>query len=57
MYRTKRRQAASHQVFDLRELHLAEDQAGLSPRLPGRRATRRAARRLPADRRRRSTGS
>ena len=35
MYQSKRKNAGHHQVFDLRELHLAEDQAGLEHSLPG----------------------
>ncbi len=35
MYRTKRGKRVEHQVFDLRELHLAEYQAGLARGLPG----------------------
>jgi diguanylate cyclase (GGDEF)-like protein len=35
MYRTKRQSVEGHQLFDLRELHLAEDQASLKLALPG----------------------
>jgi diguanylate cyclase (GGDEF)-like protein len=35
MYRTKRQNRGVHHVFDLRELHLAEHQAGLARSLPG----------------------
>jgi diguanylate cyclase (GGDEF)-like protein len=35
MYRTKRKNAGNRQVFDLRELHLAEDQGTLVQFLPG----------------------
>jgi diguanylate cyclase (GGDEF)-like protein len=35
MYRSKRERAGSHEIIDLRELHLAEHQAGLVRRLPG----------------------
>lgn len=35
MYQTKRKNAGKRQVFDLRELHLAEDHAGLERFLPG----------------------
>jgi diguanylate cyclase (GGDEF)-like protein len=37
MYRTKRRKHDGHEALDLRELHLAEHQAGLARRLPGAR--------------------
>ena len=35
MYRSKRNRAGSHEVLDLRELHLAGHQAGLARGLPG----------------------
>jgi diguanylate cyclase (GGDEF)-like protein len=35
MYRTKRQSFEARQLFDLRELHLAEDQASLKHALPG----------------------
>jgi diguanylate cyclase (GGDEF)-like protein len=35
MYRTKRQSQETRQLVDLRELHLAEDQAGLKHALPG----------------------
>jgi diguanylate cyclase (GGDEF)-like protein len=35
MYQSKRKSAGRRQVFDLRELHLAEDQPGLEQFLPG----------------------
>jgi diguanylate cyclase (GGDEF)-like protein len=35
MYRTKRHKHGGHEVLDLRELHLAERQAGLARSLPG----------------------
>jgi diguanylate cyclase (GGDEF)-like protein len=35
MYRTKRQKHNGHEVLDLRELHLAEHQAGLARSLPG----------------------
>jgi diguanylate cyclase (GGDEF)-like protein len=35
MYRTKRQSVEGRQLFDLRELHLAEDQASLKLALPG----------------------
>ena len=35
MYRSKRDRVGSHQILDLRELHLAGDQAGLARGLPG----------------------
>jgi diguanylate cyclase (GGDEF)-like protein len=35
MYQSKRKHAGQRQVFDLRELHLAEDQASLERSLPG----------------------
>jgi len=35
MYRTKRQNVAGHQLLDLRELHLAEDQTSLKLALPG----------------------
>ncbi len=35
MYQTKRKNAGTRQVFDLRELHLAEDQGALAHFLPG----------------------
>jgi diguanylate cyclase (GGDEF)-like protein len=37
MYRTKRQRHQGHEVFDLRELHLAQHQAGLARSLPAAR--------------------